>query len=80
MSKLNPVKTVSPKAFAALLALLNRPAQTNEALRRTMQSKSPWAAPGPADDLKLSTLLLTDAEIDVIGQRDQTPTGHAGLE
>ena len=33
---------VSPEAYAEFLKRLDRPAQPNERLRRTMQSKAPW--------------------------------------
>lgn len=33
---------VGPDAYAAFLALLDAPAQPNEALRRTMQASAPW--------------------------------------
>ncbi|GAP38304.1 DUF1778 domain-containing protein [Piscinibacter sakaiensis] len=33
---------VSPEAYAEFLKRLDRPAQPNEPLRRTMQSKAPW--------------------------------------
>ena len=35
---------VSPEACAEFLKRLGRPAQPNERLRRTMQSKAPWKA------------------------------------
>lgn len=62
MSKLIPVKVVTPKG--------------DDAVARAFS------------DRKLGSLLeaigreaqLTDAEINLIGQRDQTPPGHAGLE
>ena len=33
---------VSPKAYSEFLKRLDRPAQPNERLRRTMQAKTPW--------------------------------------
>ncbi len=33
---------VSPEAYAEFLKRLDRPAQPNERLRRTMQTKAPW--------------------------------------
>jgi uncharacterized protein (DUF1778 family) len=33
---------VSPKAYEEFLKRLDRPAQPNERLRRTMRSKAPW--------------------------------------
>jgi uncharacterized protein (DUF1778 family) len=33
---------VSPEAYEAFLTRLDQPAQPNEALQRTMQSKLPW--------------------------------------
>lgn len=33
---------VSPEAYAEFLQRLDRPAQPNERLRRTMQAKAPW--------------------------------------
>lgn len=33
---------VSPEAYAEFLKRLDRPAQPNERLQRTMQSKAPW--------------------------------------
>lgn len=34
--------SVSPEAYADFLARLDAPAQPNERLRRTMQTKAPW--------------------------------------
>lgn len=33
---------VSPEAYGEFLKRLDRPAQTNDRLRRTMRSKAPW--------------------------------------
>lgn len=33
---------VGPEAYGEFLARLDRPAQPNDSLRRTMQSKAPW--------------------------------------
>jgi uncharacterized protein (DUF1778 family) len=38
------VLSVSPDAYAEFLARLDRPAQPNERLRRTMQTPAPWDA------------------------------------
>lgn len=35
---------VSPEAYDEFLKLLDRPAQPNERLKRTMRSKAPWQA------------------------------------
>jgi len=34
--------TASPQAYAAFLARLDMPAQPNEALRKTLQTRAPW--------------------------------------
>ena len=34
--------TVSPKAYSEFLTRLDRPAQPNKRLRRTMQTPAPW--------------------------------------
>ena len=36
------VISVAPEAYSAFLAMLDRPAQPNEQLRRTMQTPAPW--------------------------------------
>ena len=36
------VFTVSPEAYAEFLARLDAPAQSNESLRRVMQTPAPW--------------------------------------
>jgi uncharacterized protein (DUF1778 family) len=36
--------TVSPKAYEQFLVRLDRPAQPNERLKRTLRSKAPWQA------------------------------------
>ncbi|HKX78019.1 MAG TPA: DUF1778 domain-containing protein [Novosphingobium sp.] len=36
------VISVSPEAYSAFLDMLDRPAQANEQLRKTMQTPAPW--------------------------------------
>lgn len=36
------VISVSPEAYSEFLAMLDRPAQANELLRKTMQTPAPW--------------------------------------